>query len=160
MYKIYNDFENRRYCSAVCVGISQAFDKVWHIGLFYKLKCTLPHPIFSLLKSYLTDRTFFVKYEAYTKLYPVLSGVPQGSILGPMLYSIFTADLPETRQTMLATYADDTIILASHENPTEASRLLQTHLDQYAEWLQQWRIKVIETKPVHITFTLKQGTCP
>jgi hypothetical protein len=77
-----------------------------------------------------------------------------------MLYSIFTADLPETRQTMLATYADDTNILASHENPTEASRLFQTYLDQYAEWLQQWRIKVNETKSVHITFTLKQGTCP
>jgi hypothetical protein len=129
--KIYNDFENRHYCSAVSVDISQAFDKVWHICLFYKLKCTLPHPIFSLLKSYLTDRTFFVSYEeAYTKLYPVLSGVLQGSILGPMLYSILTADLPETIQTMIATYADDTTILASQENPTEASRLLQTHLDQ------------------------------
>jgi hypothetical protein len=159
--KIYTDFENRRYCSAVSVDISQAFDKVWHIGLFYKLKCTLPHPIFSLLKYYLTDRTFFVKYEeAYTKLYPVLSRVPQGSILGPVLYPIFTADLPEIRQTMLATYVDDTTILASHENPTKASRLLQTHLDQYAEWLQQWRIKVNETKSVHIIFTLKQGTCP
>jgi hypothetical protein len=61
---------------------------------------------------------------------------------------------------MLAIYADDTTILASHENPTEASHLLQTHLDQYAEWLQQWRIKVNETKSVHITFALKQGTCP
>jgi hypothetical protein len=77
-----------------------------------------------------------------------------------MLYSTFTADLPETRQTMIATYPDDTTILASHENPTEASRLLQTHLDQYAEWLQQWKIKANETKSVHITFTLKQGTCP
>jgi hypothetical protein len=40
-------------------------------------------------------------------------------------------------------------ILASHENPTEASHLLQTHLDQYAEWLQQWRIKVNETICAH-----------
>jgi hypothetical protein len=61
---------------------------------------------------------------------------------------------------MLATFADDTTTLASHENPTSASRLLQPHLDQYAEWLQQWRIKVNETKSVHITFTLKQGTWP
>jgi hypothetical protein len=125
--KIYTDFENRRYCSAVTVDLSQAFYNVWHLGLFYKLKCSLPHRIFYLLKYNLTDRTFFVKYEeAYTKLYPVLSGVPQRSILGAMLYSIFTADLPETRQTMLATYADDTTILASHEKPTEASRLRQT----------------------------------
>jgi hypothetical protein len=61
---------------------------------------------------------------------------------------------------MLATYTDDTTILASHENPTEASRPLQTHLDQYAESLQQWRIEVNKTKSVHITFTLKQGTRP
>jgi len=68
------------------------------------------------LKSYLPDRTFQVRYqEEYTKLYIIQPGVPQGSILGPILYSIFTADLPETeQQTLTATYADDTAILASH----------------------------------------------
>ena len=57
---------------------------------------------------------------------------------------------------MLATYADDTTILASHE----ASRILQTHLDQFEEWLQRWRIKANETKSVYITFVLRHGTCP
>jgi hypothetical protein len=70
------------------------------------------------------------------------------------------ADLPETGQTMVATYADDTTILASHENPTEASRILETHLDQFEAWLQRWRIQAKETKSAHITFTLRHGICP
>jgi hypothetical protein len=44
---------------------------------------------------------------------------------GLSYYSIYTADLPETAQTTLATYADDTTILASHKNPNEASGMLQ-----------------------------------
>jgi hypothetical protein len=105
---INNDLESKRYCSAAFIDISQAFDKVWHIGLLYKLKRAFPHPEYTLLKLCLTDRTFKVRYhEEYTKLYTTQSGVPQGSILGPILYSVFTADPPETEQTMTATYADD-----------------------------------------------------
>jgi hypothetical protein len=161
VHQIENEFENNNYCSAVCVDISQAFDKVWHKGLLYKLKNVLPHPLFSLIKSYLTNRTFQVKHgEAYTDLYPIQSGVPQGSILGPVLYSLYTADLPLSKFTTLATYADDTTILASHRNPEEASRQLQIHLNKYETWLQRWRIKANETKSAHITFTLKTKTCP
>jgi hypothetical protein len=73
-----------------------------------------------------------VRYqEECTKLYTTQSGVPQGSILGPILYSTFTADIPETEQTMTATYADDTAIVASHQNPIAASRKLQNHLNQF-----------------------------
>jgi hypothetical protein len=115
VYKIINDLESKRYCSAAFIDISQVFDKVWHTGLLYKLKSAFPHPEYTLMKSYLTDSTFQVRYqEEYTKLYTIQSAVPQDSILGPILYSIFTADLPETEQIITATYADDKAILASH----------------------------------------------
>jgi hypothetical protein len=69
VYKINNDLESKSYCSAAFIDISQAFDKVWHTGLIYKLKCAFPHPQYTLLKSYLTDRAFQVRYqEEYTKL--------------------------------------------------------------------------------------------
>jgi hypothetical protein len=114
------------------------------------------------LKPYLPDRTFQVRYqEEYIKLYIIQSGVPQGSILGPILYSIFTADLPETeQQTLTATYADDTAILASHKNPITVSRKLQNHLNQFEKWLKRWRIKANEDKSTHVTFTLKRENCP
>jgi len=66
--------------------------------------------------------------ETYATLNPIFAGVPQGSILGPILYTIFTADLPESEQKLTATYADDTAILASHEDPIVATSKLQTHL--------------------------------
>ena len=88
--KIHNDLENKRYCAAAFIAVSQAFDKIWHAGLFYKLKRAFPHPACTILKSYLTDRTFQVPYqEQYTTLHTIQSGVPQGSILGSILYSIY-----------------------------------------------------------------------
>jgi len=155
------DLNAKRYCSAAFLDISQAFDKVWHTGLQVKLKKLLPHPDYQLLKSYLTDRYFIVNQgDEHTELNPIYSGVPQGSVLGPVLYLLYTADLPTTKITTVATYADDTAILASHEDPVTASINLQTHLDQIQLWLKTWRIKANESKSTHITFTLRRRTCP
>jgi hypothetical protein len=84
--------------------------------------------------------------EEYTPLYAIHSGVPQGSFLGPILYSIFTADLPVTEQTLTATYADDTEIIVSHHNPITATEQLQYHLSRLEHWLKQWRIRANKNK--------------
>ena len=60
--------------------------------------------------------------------FPVLSGAPQGSILGPLLYTIYTADIPQSNTTILSTFADDTTIFTTHPDPTSASTNLQDHL--------------------------------
>jgi len=72
---------------------------------------------------------------------------------------VITADLPETEQTMTATYADDIVILASHHNSITASSNLQHHFHQFDTWLKRWLIKANENKSIHITFFLKRETC-
>lgn len=159
--KISNDLEDKKYCSAAFLDITQAFDKVWHEGLLYKLKHTLPHHFYQILQSYLNNRKFMVKYqEECTPLKDINSGVPQGSVLGPLLYLLHTSDLPICKETLVATFADDTVILASNANPDAASRQLQKGLDKIQDWLKVWRIKTNETKSVHVTFTTRKGNCP
>ena len=61
---------------------------------------------------------------------------------------------------MIATFADDTALLAVHTNPTMASYMLQNHLNKIQEWSNIWRIKVNESKSVQVTFTMKREACP
>jgi hypothetical protein len=85
-------------------------------GLLYKIKTIFPDSIYKILKSYLENRYFLLKYrEEHTPLHAVLSGVLQGSVLGPLLYLLHTADLPTTADSITATFADDNAILTTHE---------------------------------------------
>lgn len=159
--RIHAAFEKKEYCPAVFLDISQAFDRVWHEGLLYKLKTKVPVNFFLFIKAYLENRHFFVKQgDEISSLCRINAGVPQGSILGPLLYLIYTADLPTTEDTLVGTFADDTAVVASDNNPIQASRILQTELDNITRWLHQWRIKPNESKSVQVTFTLRKGTCP
>lgn len=159
--QIITTLEQKKICTAAFLDVKQAFDKVWHKGLLYKLKTHLPAQIYLILKSYLSERHFQVKMnETTSKLCPVNSGVPQGSVLGPFLYLLYTADVPVTENTTMATFADDTAILSTDEDPVVASTNLQTHLDKLHDWLLKWRIQVNTEKSTHITFTNKRSTCP
>ena len=139
--------EKKKYCSAVFLDIQQAFDKVWHEGLLYKIKKILPLPYYSILKSYLTNRQFIVKcLGASSATFPIESGIPQGSVLGPLLFSIYTADLPTSNEVTIATFADDTALLATHADPAIASSTLQRSLDSMEKWFQKWGFKINEKK--------------
>lgn len=126
---IANALEEKKYCSAVFLDIQQAFDKVWHPGLLYKIKTYIPQ-YYLVLKSYLSNRKFQVRHGTeLSPFFSIQSRVPQGSFLGPVLYTIYTADLPESHNTTVATFADDTAILSTHEDPDEASNILQIGLN-------------------------------
>jgi hypothetical protein len=153
--------EKKLYSVGVFLDVSAAFDRVWHDGLLHKLKLTLPDNYFRIVRSFLEERFFKVRQgQEFSGLCPIHAGVPQGAILSPMLYNIFTGDIPTTAETVIATYADDTAILGQASSPEEAATHVQTHLNLLQKWLRKWRIKVNTEKSVHVTFTLRRRECP
>jgi hypothetical protein len=153
--------EEKKYCPPAFPDITQAFDKIWHDGLLFKLRTNLPLNYFLILQSYLQNRHFLVRYQdEQTTLHPIRAGVPQGSALGLTLYLIYTADLPTTPSVTTGTYADDTAILSPHQDPTVASQRLQTALNKIQSWMKTWRTRVNEGNSVQATFTTRRNTCP
>jgi hypothetical protein len=156
--KINEATETKQICSAAFLDISQAFVKVWHTGLLYKLRLSFPLNYFIPIKSYLTNRHFRVKVDnEFSDLLPIHAGVPQGSVLGPLLYLIYTSNLPSSPDTTKATFADDTAVLAIDPNAVAASQKQQTSLDAIHHWLFLWQLKANGSKSTHITF---RETCP
>lgn len=154
-------YESKQYCTSAFLDISQAFDKVWHDGLLYKAKQLLPINFYLFIKSYIQNRFFYVhEIDENSNLECIRAGVPQGSVMGPILYLLFTSDLPQSDTAVIGTFADDTAVLAVHKNPDMASSLLQKYLIILCKWFKRWRIKTNETKSNHVTFTLNQGICP
>jgi hypothetical protein len=131
---------------------------LWRTGLLYKLRLSFPLNYFILLKSYLTNRHFRVKvYNGFSDILQIHAGVPQGSVLGPLLY---TSDLPSSLDTTAAIFADDTAVLAIDPNAVAASQKLQSSLYAIHHWLSLWRLKEYGSKSTHITFTNRRETCP
>jgi hypothetical protein len=121
VHKINEALETKQYYSAAFLDISQAFDRVWHTGLLHKLRQFLPLNYYLILKSYLHNRHFQLKVEdSYSDL-PVNAGVPQGSVLGPLVYLLYTADVPTSPEFTIATFADDTAILTTDPDPAISS---------------------------------------
>mgnify|MGYP001455559640 CR=1 FL=1 len=91
---IYNGFENHDETRAIFLDISKAFDKVWHEGLLYKLKCNgISDSLLKLFGDYLSNRHQRVVLNGQVSDWMMLNnGVPQGSVLGPSssLYTLMT----------------------------------------------------------------------
>ena len=150
-----------QYFTAVCLDVEQAFNPVWHEGLLSKLQVTLPSTYFLTLKSYLSNSHYQASLSnSIFSIHPMCVGIPQGSILGPFLYTIYTADIPTQPSTILSTFADDICILSPHIDPHQVSKSLQNHLQVLEDWFRKWRIKINEVKSTQITFTLRKSVCP
>ena len=126
----------------------------------YKLIKLLPKQYSEILESYLSERFFRVKQEgAYSELKEIKAGVPQGSVLGPLLYLLYTNDVPILPNNTIATFADDTAVLSVAETIEQSTAKLQKAVNHVIIWTKKWRIKLNETKSVHLDFTNKKIQC-
>ena len=122
MEYVTSGFERKMTTIAVFLDISKAYDSTWHTGLIYKLvTMNVPGELIRVIDSFLAQRSFRVKMDgAFSGWRPMLAGVPQGSLLSPLLYSLYTSDIPTSIVSELALYADDICIYDQTKKPKYA----------------------------------------
>lgn len=135
---------------------------IQHLGLLHKLtNLYRPNFLYNIICSFLTNRSFQVRTGTYTsQLHPIKAGVPQGSVLGPMLFNIFCHNIRNPQMYQFAMYADDTAIITQNTNLECSIRDLQSSIDQIAEWFSKWKLKLNPTKSEAKIFTLRRHTNP
>ena len=115
---------------SVFLDISKAFDKVWHEGLLYKLK---PMGI--------SGRFQRIVLNGQTSSWrPVLAGVPQGSILGPLLFLVYINDLPDELKSNAKFFADDTSLFTIDKDKNESANILNDDLQLISNWAYKWKM--------------------
>ena len=109
---------------------NKAFERVWHEGLLFKLQSYgIQGPLLNLIKSFLSNRLQRVVLNGHCSTWEeVLAGVPQGSILGPLLFLIFITDLPDGLQSNAKIFVDDTSLFSVMIDSLRSSNLLNTDL--------------------------------
>ena len=158
--KIKESFNKGKRVCGLFFDIAKAFDRVWHKGLIYKMsKMGIPMYIIRLVYSFLGNRTFVVDIDGeISEMYRIETGVPQGAVLSPLLFSIFINDIPmnsNRNQSESMLFADDLATLIFFKGSKEAKRIAQNYLNKLEEWLFKWRMKMAVNKCNYIIFCKK-----
>jgi hypothetical protein len=141
--------------AVVFLYIEKAFDTTWHTGLLYKLaKTEFSVHLIKLISSFLSHRKFRVSVEGELSTPRYMeAGVPQGSVLSPILYNLYTNDTPQATNLYLALFADDTCLYATDRKEGYIVRKLQRGLDSNVAWCEPWNIKFDEDNTRAIYFS-------
>ena len=123
-------------------GNAKAFDKVPHRGLLYKLGYYgIRGSTHKWISSWLSERSQKVVLDGQASdPVPVLSGVPQGSVLGPVLFLIFINDLPDNIRSSVRLFADDCVLYRNIKSPIDC-QILQDDLNSLSQWETDWQMK-------------------
>ena len=153
---------NREHCIALFFDLSHAYDGVWHLGLLSRLaQCGIHGKMLRWLREFLTGRTYNVYYEGETsRSHSIKSGVPQGSILSPILFNVMLSGIPHSTGIHMSEYADDILVYCSGPSIDELSTLLQNHVNLLTTWFSQWGFTLNESKTRGLVFSLRQPATP
>lgn len=141
----------------VFCDISKAFDRVWHRGLLHKLAgigCS--EKIIQWFSSYLSGRKQRVVFNGHASDWTsVQAGVPQGSILGPILFLLYINDIVRDIGCPIRLFADDTSLYIVVDSPLSAADLLNSDLRRISNWAATWLVDFNASKTVSMTISRK-----
>ena len=156
-HSLYSGLDSGHDMCMVFLDVSKAFDKVYHEGLLFKLEqIGVSGNLLHWFKSYLTKRTCRVLLNgASSGWLPTNAGVPQGSILGPLLFLIYTNDIVNNIESNIYLFADDTSLLHPIDDPIKSFELLNRDLNTLVLWANQWRVTFNAGKTEYMIFSYK-----
>lgn len=159
--EIYENYEDYSETRALFLDISKAFDKVWHDGLLFKLKINgISGNLLELLKNFLIERKQRVVLNGKTSEWKSLnSGVPQGSVLGPLLFLLYINDLTENINSRMKLFADDSSIFIKVNDVLETHETLEGDLATIKNWAHQWKMTFnpdITKQAIEVIFSWKK----
>jgi hypothetical protein len=152
---IEHGFEKRLKSGAVFLDLSSAYDTVWHSGLLLKLAGILRcRATVNLLGSLLLNRTLRVAHGGKESSVRILrNGLPQGSVLSPILFNAYIADLPATSSRRFI-YADDISWVTQGSSFEVLESTLNKDLENLAKFFREWHLKPNPVKTVSTAFHL------
>lgn len=154
--EIYGSFDAKQYFIGVMLDFSKAFDTVQHDILLAKLeKIGIRGSVLDWFKSYLTDRQQYVDIDGVPSgLLPVNTGVPQGSILGPLLFNLYINDMHRCSSNLsFIHFADDTTIFVRGDNLVAVTDSLNSELNSVDEWLKMNKLSLNISKSSFMIFS-------
>ena len=136
------DHKNSLEVRSVYLDMSKAFDKVWHEGLIFKLKQNgIEGKLLTLFQNYLSNRKQRVVINGSESNWgDIKAGVPQGSVLGPLLFLVYINDLEEGIKSSVKFFADDTSLFSIVHDPLVSAEELNYDLDLINKWAYQWKM--------------------
>ena len=153
--KLLHNMDQSLSSCAIFLDLAKAFDTVNHSILLKKLKTYgIRGNVFKLLESYLSGRSQFVKLDGiYSSTVQIKYGVPQGSILGPLLFLIYVNDLPSATNFFIKLFADDTFLCAQNKNMKVLEKEVNSELEKVFVWLASNKLTLNISKSKYMIFT-------
>ena len=150
--------DNGKEVRVVFLDVSKASDHVWRAGLLYKFqKLGVQDPLLSWIESYLSHRKQRVVIEGQCSEWkPIISGVPQGSVLGPLLFLVYINDITEGLESIPLLFADDTALLEIVDSPEESACVLNNDVEKISIWSHRWLVTMNPSKCETIVFSAKK----
>ncbi|GIX89956.1 RNA-directed DNA polymerase from mobile element jockey [Caerostris extrusa] len=150
MKKIYDNRKSSKYTILISIDIKGAFDSIWWPSILNTLRQdNTPSTYIILLRDYLNNRNVEFNYGQNKIHYELQKGCPQGSCLGPFLWSIIANKILKTRwdeDVELQAFADDFIFVITSENRRDLENKATKALQQFAKWATEEKLTISKEK--------------